>query len=1603
MKNNSYLILLLLNLMISVPFIGTAQEHYYMTPVDLPDRLAYDCSLEYSSLPPENNRKHQIKSYLDGLTDGNVEYNLGHYLCHGEVGEWTAYYTSQVTGFEEGCRVWVKRTYWVIINCDGNERLFSYDENIEVVASGEEPGQVSGSLEDLEADGWFKSDLPPAYSHISQLRSAGLVAEVPCGDIAFYHEGDVLDESYVADGQRRYVRTYRFETACTDEPLGTMQQHIYLNMTLSVSGALEPIVAEESSHDFDPITNVNKLMEKGVTIQYDGELSDISVTYQDADSPYSDNLRIRTYYFTAFNATDSINQVLHILKGEFSPFKASVTNMVSFEGGTDGEIVIEPPHADEGCVLCDIPNQWYYVVLKNQTTGDEREYNYENTDDIYTLSGLPAGDYSLKVYLNCESRPFSSMHPVYEESLKIYESKLSAEITPWMGLYSTHYYQSFLSTLSATGPDGKTYMYDEYDEIVSNLEDFWEPDEGLLYSDKVKEWDLYEMYNPYMNGQGAYENIQWAYNLYNSYGHGLQRFVVVKDIRGGLWYRAFTNSNGQSRVAVETYKPLYKGDCLFADDPNEIYGPTGYTNADSTCVQMINATDPLSYTIQFENNPETATAAAARVKITCPLDESLEPTSFHLGNFGFGEYTFEVPHLASYYNERINLDSLGYWLDVTAAIQVPENYAYWIFQTIDPETGIAPVDSLGFLPVNDTLSGCGEGWVTFTADIKNFRSLHTGDSIVENAEIFFDENDVVPTNDYVNHLDVLAPTSFIVCDTTNASSDKYLLISFNSSDDTNGSGVNYIELYVSIDGNDYGLENRVQPDSTYVFYLNNGSSFDFFGLAVDNVNNKEDYKNYSEYRYSFGHPPYDLTLSNNVFEENDAVGTAVGFFSTFDDQNSNQFAYALVSGTGSTDNAFFRIEDNTLYTNRDFRCYGTYQYSIRVRTTDITGLFLDKTFTVYANETETPEPVQVYEYLCPGDICNFHGREISQAGLYYDTIPSQLGCDSTVCLRVIMNPEPTTTLASDVTCFGMDYENNGFSISADSLAVLAEGWSMNDDLILSLDNYVENAFGCDDTTRLTLTVHPFYNYEDEVVVCPTELPFVYQNHSFERDTVAVFNYATALGCDSTYTLRLTLNPDYGTQSDDMSGWYWYSTYIDQSNGKGLKNLEDALVDKAIVIKSKDWFVNYDSELDLWVGNLTALNNAESYRIRTSSLVTADVTGCYADEATVPILLHNGWNWIGFPSIHAMGLDDAFGDLPLDGDLLKGKSSFATYIASDGCWVGSLSELVPGQGYQYKSTNVSDVEFVYPSVTRDAPTPAPLPEVNWHPDVHEYADNITFIGLIQLDGHAVESDTLEVGAFCRGEERGSARALYIESLDAYRVFLTVQGEESDTINFRLFDHNRKKERRIRCHQFEVFQADDNFGTIDQPYPFNFNTDFDRLIEAEICEGEYYVANGFREYREGTYYQERANDSIIRLDLTVNPVYHEEKEVVASEFPMTFEGVTFNEPGQYTLPFQTAELCDSVMVVTVKPYDGERVLLISPVPADRNQRVTLLFPFTADEQHDLIVEVYTLAGNLMQTIKPTRYPVELQPLAASGTYMVRITMGTGEVLTGKFVVR
>ncbi len=101
--------------------------------------------------------------------------------------------------------------------------------------------------------------------------------------------------------------------------------------------------------------------------------------------------------------------------------------------------------------------------------------------------------------------------------------------------------------------------------------------------------------------------------------------------------------------------------------------------------------------------------------------------------------------------------------------------------------------------------------------------------------------------------------------------------------------------------------------------------------------------------------PSNIGLSNATVVEGMPVGTAVGLLSSTDADQGDAFTYALVAGSGATDNGLFRIVNDELQTNAilDFETKST--YSVRVSSTDAGGLSTEKTFTITAtNVNETP-------------------------------------------------------------------------------------------------------------------------------------------------------------------------------------------------------------------------------------------------------------------------------------------------------------------------------------------------------------------------------------------------------------------------------------------------------------------------------------------------------------------------------------------------------------------------------------------------------------------------------------------------------------------------
>lgn len=106
--------------------------------------------------------------------------------------------------------------------------------------------------------------------------------------------------------------------------------------------------------------------------------------------------------------------------------------------------------------------------------------------------------------------------------------------------------------------------------------------------------------------------------------------------------------------------------------------------------------------------------------------------------------------------------------------------------------------------------------------------------------------------------------------------------------------------------------------------------------------------------------PTDIALSVSSIDENIPAGNILAAMSTTDEDNGSTFTYALVSGEGSTHNGVFGINGSNLYMHSAADYETLNQYSIRIRSTDQTGLFVEKAFTIKVNNlNEKPTDISL--------------------------------------------------------------------------------------------------------------------------------------------------------------------------------------------------------------------------------------------------------------------------------------------------------------------------------------------------------------------------------------------------------------------------------------------------------------------------------------------------------------------------------------------------------------------------------------------------------------------------------------------------------------------
>jgi hypothetical protein len=162
----------------------------------------------------------------------------------------------------------------------------------------------------------------------------------------------------------------------------------------------------------------------------------------------------------------------------------------------------------------------------------------------------------------------------------------------------------------------------------------------------------------------------------------------------------------------------------------------------------------------------------------------------------------------------------------------------WVLESVDPVTQGLPEDPLaGFLPPNkDWCNHCGEGYVSFRVWPKT--GLVSGDAFTNQASIVFDVNDAILTNVVTNTIDNVGPSSSV--QPLAAQSLGHFLVRWAGSDDVNGSGVAFYDIYVSEDGGPFELWLGATLATQAVYPGHTGHTYAFYSLAYDMVGHREE-------------------------------------------------------------------------------------------------------------------------------------------------------------------------------------------------------------------------------------------------------------------------------------------------------------------------------------------------------------------------------------------------------------------------------------------------------------------------------------------------------------------------------------------------------------------------------------------------------------------------------------------------------------------------------------------------------------------------------------------------------------------------------------------
>ncbi|MCR4663753.1 MAG: PKD domain-containing protein [Paludibacteraceae bacterium] len=649
--------------------------------------------------------------------------------------------------------------------------------------------------------------------------------------------------------------------------------------------------------------------------------------------------------------------------------------------------------------------------------------------------------------------------------------------------------------------------------------------------------------------------------------------------------------------------------------------------------------------------------------------------------------------------------------------------------------------------------------------------------------------------------------------------------------------------------------------------------------------------------------------------------------------------------------------------------------------------------------------------ITSGGSYNWEGETYTETGVYKrGFVAQQNGCDSICVLNLQVVEKPTVNRDVKVElCYGETYNFYGETLTAtttQSLTTLRSGEEADTLVTLTMtvlpsypdlheyhtmcegetyewngETYTKSeertlhlktALDCDSTVTLHLTVHPSYKTKDEdVTMCEGET-YMWNDTPYTKSDTYTQSFRTIHDCDSTVTRTITFNPE--SSSHTLQSIFTGETF--SWNGKEYDKTGDYEY-------HTDNFYGCDSTAYL---HLTVSDKAVVSRVETVTLcegekyafygetLTAVATNTYThrlsgEEADTLVTLTMTVLPVKRTTLESVTLCEGE-TFTWNGTPYTTSGTYTqTFTASNDCDSIVTQTLFYAPVYD----NVKDHKHVYTGMTYtwQGETYSESTEVTKTLHTFHGCDSVVTLILTVSDKPL---ETREVNAvICEGETYNFYGEVFASATD-YTV--TREGEEADTL--------------VTLH-------------------LSVLTRYEGIeFEDYMCEGREYVWNDESFVAAGDYTRTLKStagcDSVVTLHLNTYPRYDliTIDDTITDGMSYTWDGRTYTASGNYPYTYQTINGCDSI--VTLRLYNnkievsrveiaeqcaGEGALEVVVEMSGVAHQVRLLFDEKAHEAglRDTSVAVISGMATVPYNARAGRFGCEVQLLFRGGVAFSR----------------